>query len=245
MGKQHGLIAYADGSCLGNPGPGGWGIVLLNNDGSRREFCGAAASTTNNRMEITAAIEALRRSPPGIDVTIRTDSQYLVKTMTLGWKRRENLDLWQILDAEVARRRVVWEWVRGHAGEVLNERADELARNAALGKLQSSPLDGTTQINSTATGEPRLQAQGPNAHDSSPKEISAPQAPAVSNEAAAENDHEATIVRMLRPLLAGDEEVRRCAGCRRAFVAIGNPPRMHAYCSLAACQLKRRKITSS
>jgi ribonuclease HI len=244
MSKQHGLIAYADGSCLGNPGPGGWGIVLVNNDGSRQEFCGAAPSTTNNRMEITAAIEALRRSPPGIEVTIRTDSQYLVKTMTLGWKRRENLDLWQILDAEVARRKVTWEWVRGHAGEVLNERADELARNAALGKPQGSPLDGTTQINSTATGEPHLQAQGCNARHSSPKKSSTRQASAVSKEEAAENDHEAEVVRMLRPLLATDEQVRRCAGCRRAFVAIGNPPRLQAYCSLAACQLKRRKIAS-
>src|SRR5689334_2482632 len=126
------LIAYADGSCLGNPGPGGWGVVLVGDDGSQLDFSGAVASTTNNRMEITAAIEALRRLPPGIEVTIRTDSQYLVKTMTLGWKRRENLDPWQILDAEVVRRKVSWEWVRGHAGEVLNERADELARNAAL-----------------------------------------------------------------------------------------------------------------
>src|SRR5437016_14671321 len=105
MSKQPPLIAYADGSCLGNPGPGGWGVVLVGTDGSRLEFSGAVPSTTNNRMEITAAIEALRRLPSGIEVTIRSDSQYLVKTMTLGWKRRENLDLWKMLDSEVAQRK--------------------------------------------------------------------------------------------------------------------------------------------
>ncbi len=124
-------IAYADGSCLGNPGPGGWGVVIINADGSTRVLSGANPATTNNRMEITAAIEALRAFPPGAEVTVRTDSQYVVKTMTLGWRRRENLDLWRELDAEIARRLVRWEWVRGHAGDVHNNRADELARTAA------------------------------------------------------------------------------------------------------------------
>src|SRR6516165_2821752 len=144
MSKQPRLIAYADGSCLGNPGPGGWGVVLIGSDASRLEFSGVAASTTNNRMEITAAIEALRRLPAGGEVTIRTDSQYLVKTMTLGWKRRENLDLWKMLDTEVAQRGVRWEWVRGHSGDPLNERADELARNAALGQSKPPRLDEHT-----------------------------------------------------------------------------------------------------
>jgi ribonuclease HI len=244
MSKQHRLIAYADGSCLGNPGPGGWGIVLVGDDGSRLEFSGAAASTTNNRMEITAAVEALRRLPPGIDVSIRTDSQYLVKTMTLGWKRRENLDLWKILDAEVAQRKVTWEWVRGHSGNILNERADELARNAALGKPQSPPLDYRTQMKPIAAGELHIQPQGADEHGPSPKERLSPEPLALSNENAAENENEAEIVRMLRPLLAAKEKLRRCAGCRRVFVVIGNPPPMQAYCSLAACQLKRRKIAS-
>jgi ribonuclease HI len=125
---------YADGSCLGNPGPGGWGVVLIEPDGPTREFAGANPSTTNNRMEITAALEALQIIPPGAAVVIHSDSQYLIKTMTLGWKRRENLDLWRLLDAEVATRRVRWEWVRGHRGDPGNERADELARSAAEGR---------------------------------------------------------------------------------------------------------------
>src|SRR5580658_4193153 len=96
------MLAYADGSCLGNPGPGGWGVVLINADGSTRVLSGTNPATTNNRMEMTAAIEALRAFPQGAEVTVRTDSQYVVKTMTLGWKRRENLDLWRELDAEAA-----------------------------------------------------------------------------------------------------------------------------------------------
>jgi ribonuclease HI len=125
---------YADGSCIGNPGPGGWGVVLTEPGGTVSEFAGADPLTTNNRMEITAALEALRRIAPGAEVIINSDSQYLIKTMTLGWKRRENLDLWRLLDAEVAKRRVHWKWVRGHDGDPGNERADELARSAAEGR---------------------------------------------------------------------------------------------------------------
>ena len=128
-------IAYADGSCLGNPGGrGGWGVVLIDPSGTSRELAGANPSTTNNRMEITAAIEALRGLPSGAEIKLHSDSQYLVKTMTLGWKRRENLDLWRVLDEETLRHRVQWEWVRGHNGDPLNERADELARSAAEGR---------------------------------------------------------------------------------------------------------------
>ena len=235
MSKQ--LIAYADGSCLGNPGPGGWGVVLVGDDGSRREFSGAAVATTNNRMEITAAIEALRRLPSGSQVTIRTDSQYLVKTMTLGWKRRENLDLWKVLDAEVAQRKVHWEWVRGHSGDTFNERADELARSAALGEPQTVAPD--TAMNATLTSEPDSGQVAPKRR-SSEESVN----PAVSKEEMAELEDEAEIARLLRPLLRGDERLRRCAACGRAFVASGNPPRMRAYCSLAGCQLKRRTNSS-
>jgi len=239
MSKHSRLIAYADGSCLGNPGPGGWGVVLLNNDGGRLEFSGASASTTNNRMEITAAIEALRRLPAGRDVTVRTDSQYLVKTMTLGWKRRENLDLWKMLDNEAAQRKVRWEWVRGHSGNTFNERADELARNAALGK----PLDSLSQMSETPAG---LQTgQGPGENGSSPEQTLKQEPPRLSNEETTGVEDEVEITRLLRPLLAAGETLRRCASCRRAFVATGDPPRMRAYCSLAPCQLKRRRNSSS
>jgi ribonuclease HI len=240
MSKRPTLTAYADGSCLGNPGPGGWGVVLVGSNGTRLEFSGNAAATTNNRMEITAAVEALRKLPSGVDVTIRTDSQYLVNTMTLGWKRRENLDLWKILDAEVAQRKVRWEWVPGHSGDTLNERADALARDAALGKLQSSPLDDLGQMSARLAGEVDIDSQGTTERDSSPQDREGSEPRALSNEETAE----AGIARLLKPLLAPDETLRRCAGCHRAFVATGNPPRMRAYCSLAACQLKRRRNSS-
>ncbi|MBV8453241.1 MAG: ribonuclease HI [Deltaproteobacteria bacterium] len=245
MSRQPRLIAYADGSCLGNPGPGGWGVVLVGSDASRLEFSGAAASTTNNRMEITAAIEALRILPPGVGVTIRTDSQYLVNTMTLGWKRRQNLDLWKVLDAAVAQRMVRWEWVRGHSGDIFNERADELARNAALGRPHSPPLDYPTQMSARPAVDLRIHPHDAAEHRFSPEQKLPPEPSALSSEETADAGSEIEIARMLRPLLAADEILCRCAGCHRAFVVIGNPPPMQAYCSLAACQLKCRKISSS
>ena len=213
-------------------------MVLVRSDGLHLEFSGAADTTTNNRMEITAAIEALRKLPPSIELTIRTDSQYLVKTMTLGWKRRENIDLWQKLDAEVAQRQVRWEWVRGHAGDALNERADELARNAALGNPQTPSIDSLNQLGVTLAAKPQTLSRGRGEHPSE-------QQPAVERSAAIDDeesvaDGETEIARLLRPVLATGETLRRCANCHRAFVATGNPPRMRAYCSLAECQLKRR-----
>ena len=124
-------LVYADGSCLGNPGgPGGWGVVIVTPSGTHR-LSGGDSQTTNNRMEIMAAIEALRALDPGVPVIIRSDSQYLVRTMNDGWRRTKNQDLWQELDREVARHDVRFEWVRGHAGDALNEEADALAREAA------------------------------------------------------------------------------------------------------------------
>jgi ribonuclease HI len=132
MASETPTIAYGDGSCIGNPGPGGWGVVIIAPDGTETELCGWESCTTNNRMEITAAVEALRHLEPHSNVILRTDSQYVVKTMNDGWRRRENRDLWDELDAAVARhRKVAFEWVRGHAGDVLNERADRLAQRAA------------------------------------------------------------------------------------------------------------------
>lgn len=141
-------IVYADGGCDPNPGPGGWGVVIAGPDGPI-ELCGGESATTNNRMELTAAIRALEHFPEGAQVEMRCDSQYVVRSVTewmRGWKARgwrtasgpvKNRDLMERLDAVAAARDVRWTWVRGHAGDVDNERADRLAaqgRREALGK---------------------------------------------------------------------------------------------------------------
>lgn len=131
---------YTDGACSGNPGPGGWGAILRWN-GHEKEMFGYAPETTNNRMEMTAVIEALRSLKRAVPVRIHTDSQYVQKGMTewiRGWKRRgwktagkepvKNEDLWRLLDELAADHEIEWLWVRGHAGHPENERADELAR---------------------------------------------------------------------------------------------------------------------
>ena len=131
---------FTDGACSGNPGPGGWGAILRCN-GKEREIFGGEAQTTNNRMEMMAVIEALRTLTRPVSARVYTDSQYVQKGISEwihGWKRRgwktadkkpvKNEDLWRMLDALAAEHHVEWHWVRGHAGHVENERADELAR---------------------------------------------------------------------------------------------------------------------
>lgn len=133
---------YCDGACRGNPGPGGWGALLRSGENEKRIY-GAAAETTNNRMELTGAIEALRALKKPCDVVLWTDSQYVKKGMTewlAGWKARgwknaakepvKNVDLWQALELEAARHKVDWRWVKGHAGHEGNEIADQLANQA-------------------------------------------------------------------------------------------------------------------
>ncbi len=137
------LYAYTDGACSGNPGPGGWGALLIAREGDRvvkeRELHGGAPETTNNRMELLAAITALETLNKPTKVTVVTDSAYVKDGITKwihswkrnGWKKKgglKNVDLWQRLDAAAARHDVTWEWVKGHAGHPENERADELAR---------------------------------------------------------------------------------------------------------------------
>jgi len=130
---------YADGACRGNPGPGGWG-VLLREAGRERELHGGEAATTNNRMELTAVIRALESLAPGARVRVYTDSQYVQKGISAwihDWKRRgwrtadkkpvKNRDLWTRLDELARGHQVEWHWVRGHAGHPENERADALA----------------------------------------------------------------------------------------------------------------------
>jgi len=136
------VTIHTDGACSGNPGPGGWGAILEWN-GRRKEIKGGDPQTTNNRMELTAAIMALEALRRPCTVDIYTDSQYLRQGITswiTSWKRNgwrtadrkpvKNVDLWQRLDAALTQHKVRWHWVRGHAGHDLNERADELAREA-------------------------------------------------------------------------------------------------------------------
>ena len=129
---------YTDGSCGGNPGPGGWAAIVLGGE-SKTPHSGGERKTTNNRMEVTAAIEGLAAVPAGSDVTIHSDSEYLVNTMSLGWKRRANKDLWAQLDSLVAERTVQWEWVKAHVGHPMNERADRLAVEAMKGAERRAP----------------------------------------------------------------------------------------------------------
>ena len=129
---------YTDGSCSGNPGPGGWAAVI-EHEGETTRLSGGERSTTNNRMEITAAIKGLEAAPPGATAVIHSDSEYLVKTMTKGWKRNVNRDLWEQLDLAAAKRNVDFRWVRGHAGHPQNEEADRLAVQAMQAAAGNAP----------------------------------------------------------------------------------------------------------
>ena len=139
------IYAYTDGACSGNPGPGGWGALLLAMDGEtvlkERDLCGGEPNTTNNRMELLAAINALEALERASEITIITDSTYVkngVTTWIFSWKKNgwrtaakkpvKNDDLWKRLDEAQIRHEVNWEWVKGHAGHPENERADALAR---------------------------------------------------------------------------------------------------------------------
>ena len=141
------VVIYTDGACRGNPGPGGWGAVLIAGD-NEREICGGELATTNNRMEITAAVEALNALKRPCKVELHTDSQYVrngISEWLRGWKARgwrtssngevKNADLWRLLDEARARHDVDWRWVKGHNGHPLNERADALARKGMLETL--------------------------------------------------------------------------------------------------------------
>ena len=139
------LYAWTDGACSGNPGPGGWGVLMRAMEGpavlKERELNGGEADTTNNRMELLAAINALEALTRDTEITITTDSAYVKNGVTgwiHGWKRNgwktaakapvKNVDLWQRLDAAQAQHTVSWRWIKGHAGHAENERADALAR---------------------------------------------------------------------------------------------------------------------
>jgi ribonuclease HI len=141
---------FTDGACLGNPGPGGWGVILRFKE-TEKELSGGVADTTNNRMEMTAVIEGLSALKRPCAVKVLTDSQYVIKGMSewlvqwkaRGWKTADkkpvkNEDLWRLLDELCTKHRVSWEWVKGHAGHLENERVDALARAQAEKFLSSN-----------------------------------------------------------------------------------------------------------
>jgi ribonuclease HI len=143
---------YTDGACRGNPGPGGWGAILRSGE-HQKELKGGELLTTNNRMELTAAIQALAALKRGCEVVLYTDSQYVRKGVLewmAQWKLRDwrtadkkpvkNVDLWQALELEIARHQIAWHWVKGHAGVPGNERADQLANEAIDEMLARVPV---------------------------------------------------------------------------------------------------------
>ena len=142
--------AFTDGACKGNPGPGGWGVVLRMGE-HEKELSGGEPVTTNNRMELTAAIEALKAFTRPCNVTLYTDSRYVMDGLTKwihGWRRNgwktadkkpvKNVELWQALVEAADRHQVQWQWVKGHAGHPENERADKLASDAAMAAGRST-----------------------------------------------------------------------------------------------------------
>ncbi|HSI39471.1 MAG TPA: ribonuclease HI [Xanthobacteraceae bacterium] len=139
-GAGRGVEIWTDGACSGNPGPGGWGAILRYG-GQEKDICGGDSPTTNNRMELMAAISALETLKRPCRVDLHTDSEYLRNGITkwlAGWKRNgwrtadkkpvKNIDLWERLEAALGRHEIRWHWVKGHAGDTMNERADALAR---------------------------------------------------------------------------------------------------------------------
>ncbi len=147
MVKNNVVVIHTDGACSGNPGPGGWG-ALLEYNGSSKEICGGHPETTNNRMELTGAVEALGALKKGSNVELHTDSTYVKDGITKwigNWKRNgwktaakkpvKNKDLWLRLDEAIQEHQVTWKWVKGHAGHAGNEKADELA-NKGMAKYR-------------------------------------------------------------------------------------------------------------
>jgi ribonuclease HI len=174
------VVIYSDGACKGNPGPGGWGAVLKSG-AHEKELWGGERLTTNNRMELTAAIKALEALNRPCRVELHTDSKYVMQGITEwlpGWKARgwktadkspvKNDDLWRLLDEARRRHEVKWKWVKGHAGHELNERADALANRgvdevlaAGRGAASAAAAAGSTSPSSARLGAEKLRQRKP------------------------------------------------------------------------------------
>lgn len=170
---QETMEIYTDGACSGNPGPGGWGVLVKRGD-TEESLCGGEPATTNNRMEMQAAIEALKQVPEGGRATVITDSTYVKNGITqwvAGWKRKgwktadkkpvKNQDLWQELDALQADRHIDWQWVKGHAGNDGNEKADQLSRDGMMpflpaGQRQTMMAERQVAVQSPPKGMQRI-----------------------------------------------------------------------------------------
>ncbi|GAB3040774.1 DNA polymerase III subunit epsilon [Acinetobacter apis] len=147
------ITLYVDGACRGNPGPGGWGAYIITED-QEHKLCGGEALTTNNRMELTAAIEGIRHCPLDAELTIWTDSNYVKQGITewiTGWKKKnwknvKNPDLWQLLDATCQPRKIQWHWIKGHAGHAGNEMADQLANQGIDEFMQQQKATDPKQL---------------------------------------------------------------------------------------------------
>jgi cyclic pyranopterin phosphate synthase len=141
------IYIYTDGSCLGNPGFGGWASIV-NNRGAETVLAGTESDTTNNRMELMAAIKGLEALETNEEVTVISDSRYLVNTMSKGWKRKANQDLWAALDILTRKRATYWQWVQGHSGDVNNERVDKIANDIAKqGQIVGTADSNNQEVN--------------------------------------------------------------------------------------------------
>jgi len=170
MSDRPHFTIYTDGGSKPNPGPGGWGAILITDDGRTRALSGGEPHTTNNRMELTAAIEALRALEASSDVTLWTDSQYLKNGITSwlpawirnDWRRKGNLpveneDLWRALDVARRRHTVEWKWTRGHAGNTYNERVDQLATRARQRVSGEQPTASARAARQETATPPRIE----------------------------------------------------------------------------------------
>ena len=154
MSNLASIQMYTDGSCQSNPGgAGGWGAIIIYPDGSIERYAGHETSTTSNRMEVMAAIGGLKNTKINSKIEIFSDSRYLVNSMSRGWKKRKNTDLWDILDAIAKQRIITWTWIKGHNGLFYNEAADKLAKAASHDKHEeyiklcvNDPVWGTDRV---------------------------------------------------------------------------------------------------